>query len=296
MLAENLEPSHGAAAANDAVIEAIEKAISDESIKLPAMPDIALNIKTVFEDEQYDINHIARIIQTEAGLAAYVLKVANSPLHRGPIPIKTAKHAVCRLGQQSVQSIALTYTVRSLFESSSTKLNSVLENQWEESTTIAAISSVLAERCVDFDPDQALLAGLLQDIGGLPIINWLNDHHDQADDLEAEYAHLKSRYAARIGERLLRSWQFADELIEVVCAREDWRRDSGPRVDAADIVTIARHHYYMGKHKLDVCPGITEIAAYHKLPFQELSPDQSLKILAESKEDIAEIKGVLAGG
>lgn len=293
MLATKLELLDEPEEASDNLLSEIEEALKKEEIKLPAMPDIAMKIRAAFKDEQYDVGRIAKIIQAEAGLAAYVLKIANSPLHRGPMPIKTAKHAICRLGQHSIQSIVLTYTVRALFETSSATLKVLLQEQWQQSASVAAISAILSERCEDFDPDQAMLAGLLQDIGSLPLIDWLKNNHAGEDDLEQEFTKLRDRYAAEIGEMILRSWNFADELIEAVKSREDWSRDSGQDVDTADIVTIARHHYYMGKGEKGRCPNITEIPAYHKLPFKELSPDQSLAILEESKEEIEEIKRML---
>lgn len=293
MLATKLQLTGDSDDQNDELLEEIKTAIKQEKIKLPAMPDIAMRIRDAFKDEQYDIMQIARVIQAESGLAAYVLKVANSPLHRGPLPIKTAKHAVCRLGQHSVQSIVLTYTMRSLFETSSTELKSILQQQWQRSTSIAAISAILAERCEDFDPDQALLSGLLQDIGCLPLIDWLKNNHFHDTDIGAEFKNLSSRYAAQIGEMILRSWQFAEDIIEVAKSREDWKRDSGKEVDVTDIVTIARHHYYMSISDTEGLPNITDIPAYHKLPFKELTPDQSLEILEESKEDIDEVKQML---
>lgn len=275
------------------ILSEIEEALRKEEIKLPAIPDIAMKIRESFKDEQYDIAQIAKIIQAEVGLAAYVLKIANSPLHRGPIPIKTAKHAICRLGQHSVQNIVLTYTVRSLFKAPSAALKELLQEQWQQSTSIGAISAILAERCEDYDSDQALLAGLLQDIGCLPLIDWLKDNHSPGDNLKEEFEKLKTRFAASIGEMILRSWQFDKELIEVVKSREDWARDSETTFDTVDIVTIARHHYYMGKGEKKHCPNIKDIAAYHKLPFKELTPDQSLAILEESKEEIADLKQML---
>jgi len=293
MHAMQLEIVGGSDTNTDELLEQIENAIKKEEVKLPAMPDIAMKIRDAFKDEQYDIMKIAHIVQAEAGLAAYILKVANSPLHRGPIPIKTAKHAVCRLGQHSVQSIVLTYTLRAMFQTDSPQLKVLLRKQWEQSTSLAAISALLATRCDDFDPDQALLGGLLQDIGCLPLLDWLSKNHDATQDLDAVYKNLTDNYAAAVGELILLNWQFDQELIDVVKARGDWTRSSDAEVDITDIVTIARHHQHMGRGELNTCPNITDIPAYHKLPFQQLTPDQSLHILEEAKEEIEEIRQML---
>jgi len=291
MLASKLELMDDFDLEKDDILEKIEKALKKDEIKIPAMPDIALKVRNAFKDEQYDIMHIARMVQMEAGLAAYVLKVANSPLHRGPIPIKTAKHAICRLGQHSVQNIVLTYTLRSMFETENTALQSVLKTEWQQTTHIAAISAVLAMRCDDIDPDQALLAGLLQEIGTLPLVSWLSTNHNPELNIEDEFKRLCSQYSAQIGELILRTWQFDPELVEVARNREKWDRESEATIDLADIVTVARHHYYMSKRI--PCPSIKDVAAFHKLPFKELTPDDSLAILEEAKEEIDELKAML---
>jgi len=275
---------------DDEILNQIEQAIQKEEIKLPAMPDLVTRIQTMFKDEQYDILEIARIIQAEPGLAAYVLKVANSPLHRGPIQIKTAKHAICRLGQTSVQNIVLTYTVRSMFESNSAKLKATLENQWEQSISIASISAVLAEKLGNFDPDQALLAGLLQDIGALPLIDWLKDNSTPDEDIQTTFKNLRTKYAGTIGEKLLQSWQFADEIIGVVKNRENWTRSEGLTIDIVDITTLATHYYYSQHNRSEQLPAVNELGAFAKLPNQELDENGRAQILEELAEEINELK------
>ena len=293
MLAHKLELLDEPDDGDDEILEQIENAIKKEEIRLPAMPDIVMKIREAFKDEQYDITRIARIIQSEAGLAAYILKIANSPLHRGPMPIKTAKHAICRLGQNSVQNIVLTYTMRSLFETKSSELNTLLQEQWETSTHVAAISAVLAERFDDFDPDQAMLGGLLQDIGALPLIDWLKDNHSPGEDIVEAFARMRDSYSAKIGEMILRKWQFAPELIEVVSSRGDWTRDSEKAIDTADIVCLARHHYLRSNGLGHECPDINTLPAYQKLPFQEVSDSQRLVALEEAEEEIRELHEML---
>ena len=274
---------------DDELLNQIEQAIEKEEIKLPAMPDLVTRIQSMFKNEQYDILEIARIIQAEPGLAAYVLKVANSPLHRGPMQIKTAKHAICRLGQTSVQNIVLTYTVRSMFETSSVKLKATLEYQWEQSISIASISAVLAEQCGGFDPDQALLSGLLQDIGALPLIEWLKNHSTPDEDILTSFKRLRKQYAASIGERLLRSWQFADDIIEVIKNRENWSRDDVHALDMVDITTLATHHYYRELGGDESLPDISSLTAYQRLSKQDLT-DGKLALLDEAADDIRELR------
>lgn len=270
----------------------LQIAIKNDEIKLPSMPEIAIKIRKAFAEEQYDIMHIANIVQTDPGLSAYTLKVANSPLHRGPIPIDTTKHAICRLGQHTVQSIVLAYTVKSMFKTKSSTLKDQLNKQWKQSVGIASIGAILARRCEGFDPDQVLLAGLLQDVGTLPILNWLQDQPVEKEHIEALLDELIQECTVKVGVMLMNAWGFSDEMIEMVKARECWDRNPSSSVDTADIVNMARYHYYIAIGK-ESTPEISDIAAYHKLPFKELTSEQSLAVLDELGEDIAEIKAML---
>ncbi len=270
----------------------LEIAIKNDEVKLPSMPEIAIKIRKAFADEQYDIMHIANIVQTDPGLSAYTLKVANSPLHRGPIPIETTKHAICRLGQHTVQSIVLAYTVKSMFKTKSNALKDQLNKQWKQSIGIASIGAILARRCENFDPDQALLSGLLQDIGTLPIINWLQNQPMEQENIGSLLDELTQACTVKIGVMLMNAWGFSAEMIEMVKARECWDRNPSDSVDAADIVNMARYHYYIAIGK-ESTPKISDISAYHKLPFQELTSEQSLAVLDELREDIDEIKAML---
>ena len=107
--------------------------------------------------------------------------------------------------------------------------------------------------------------GLLQDIGCLPLLDWLKNNHDSSEDLEAEYNKLTDRYASRIGELMLRNWQFDEELIDVVKSRADWSRSSAADVDIADIVTIARHHQHMAKGELKAEADDLRVGAYDRV-------------------------------
>lgn len=67
-------------------------------------------------------------------------------------------------------------------------------------------------------------------------------------------------------------------------------RDPGPKADLADIVLLARLHCYVGTKRMQKLPRINQLPAFHKLTLGDLTPEMSLSIIQEAREDIREIQ------
>ena len=52
-------------------------------LQLPTLPEVALRVRDVVDDENASANQIADIIAQDAALSARLIQVANSPLYRG---------------------------------------------------------------------------------------------------------------------------------------------------------------------------------------------------------------------
>ena len=120
-------------------------------------------------------------------------------------------------------------------------LTSLKQRTWSSSTRLAALSGVLAKHCSSLRPESATLAGLLQDIGVLPILNVLNRYHEQLSN-ETHVLSAIERFAPPVGMILLTRWGFDADMVEVARSRGNWLRDPQPAADLADVVLVARLH------------------------------------------------------
>ena len=167
-----------------------------------------------------------------------------------------------------------------------------MRRTWQTSARLAALSVVLARFCPHFSPERALLAGLLQDIGVLPILNVLNKYHKQLTD-EAQVYRAVERYAAQVGMVLLQQWDFEPDIVEVACSRGDWHRDPQITPDMADLVLIARLHSNIVWENDEDLPKIDSVPAFSKLPLGELRSDSSLECLHEEVTSVKELMQML---
>lgn len=280
--------------AEHAVFLQIYQRLQQGELSLPSLPDIALRVREAVAKPEQSLGGIAKIVQLEAPLAAYLVSVANSPLFRGAKLVDNCQSAVGRLGLSVTANLVTSYSLNSLFTTDSPQLARALRQLWSASVHLAALSSVLARRVRGFDPDQALLAGLLQDIGALPVLANLAHKPELLAD-SALLAAILEHYTVPVGSLLLKHWHFDETMLSVVTSREDWLRNPGPKANLADLVLLARLHSYVGTPKMRQCPRINAIPAYSKLALGELGPDDSLQALAEARQEVAEVQQLMAG-
>lgn len=263
------------------------KLLSDRA-SLPSMPDVAARIHDAMASPNWSMRTIATIIKSDVGTTTYLLRVANSPLYAGAAPVRTVEQAMARLGINTTRHLVMAHALRAIFVARSPLLTTLMQRTWRQSTQLAALCTVLAKRCSSFRPESATLAGLLQDIGALPILNVLNRYHDQLTN-ETHVLAAIEKFAASVGTILLTRWAFDSDMVEVARSRGNWLRDPQRSPDLADVVLIARLHAGIASGDAANLPRIDAVPAFAKLPLGELHEDSSVALLHDEESAITEL-------
>lgn len=267
-------------------LEGLVDDIQHNRIVLPTLPEVANKVREIVDDQNANAEVITRIISADAALAARMLQVANSPLMRGRSEITDLKMAVTRLGNKLVRNLVTSLVMEQLYHSKSAILKKHMRKIWLHNTQVAAISYVFAERYTKLEPDQAMLAGLIHDIGALPIIK----RFEQNLQLLKQEGFLEKTIAEHhitIGRAIMELWNFPEELITVVIEHESLERYHSDDIDYADIVMIANLHSYMGTDHPYTRLNWTDIPAFKKLG---LTPEESIEALEKARDDVAELQ------
>jgi HD-like signal output (HDOD) protein len=260
---------------------------------LPSMPAVAARIHDAMTSPNWSMRTIATIIKSDLGTTTYLLQVANSPLYAGAAPARQVEQAIARLGINSTRHLVMAHAIRSTFVTRSPLLTSLMQRTWASSTRLAALSGVLAKHCSNFRPESATLAGLLQDIGVLPILNVLNRYHEQLTN-EAHVLNAIDKFAPPVGTILLTRWGFDADMVEVARSRGNWFRDPQPAADLADVVLIARLHADITSGKqAERPPRVDAVPAFAKLPLGTLRPDSSVALLHDEEATINDLMSSL---
>lgn len=271
--------------------DACQEVLADRD-RLPSMPDVTFRIRDAMQSPDWSIGTVATIIKSDPGTTTYLLKIANSVLFGGVSRVTEVEIAVARIGMESTRNLVTAHALRSMFVTSSPVLGAVMKQTWQNSSRLAAVSAVLAGYCPHVAPERALLAGLLQDIGVLPILNVLKRFEQQITD-DAQIRGAIERYAAQVGMVLLMQWGFEKDMIEVARSRCSWFRDHERSGDLADAVLIARLHANTLWNRNEELPRIDEVPAFARLPLGDLSPEGSLECLLENEDSIDEVMSTL---
>ena len=89
---------------------------------LPSIPDVALRIREAMAEPNYDAKTIARLVNADPGITAYLMRVANSPLYGGAVPIRDLENAIARLGIMPTRNLVTTYALKAMFSTRSAVL------------------------------------------------------------------------------------------------------------------------------------------------------------------------------
>ncbi len=234
------------------------------TLVLPTLPEVALRVRDVVDDPEASAADLSEIIITDAALSTRLLKVANSPLYRGRIEIDTIQMAVARLGQKIVRSLVTSLVMEQMFQATSRNLDDRLHDLWEHSTEVSAICQVLASKHAGLKADEAMLAGLIHEIGVLPILMKADEKPELLKNREALDKVIENIHA-QVGAEILRSWKFPENLIAAVEHQNDLTRDSENGPDLVDLVQVARLQSYMGSERALPEEELEKVPAFKKM-------------------------------
>jgi HD-like signal output (HDOD) protein len=251
---------------------------------LPTLPEVALQVRDVVDDPNVTATRLADIIITDAALSARLLKVANSALYCGRLAVDSVQMAVSRLGLKMVRNLVTSLVMEQMFQATSNRLEKRLHELWTQSTEVAAISQILAAKQAGIKTDEAMLAGLIHNIGVLPILLKAEEYPDLLQDNEA-LDNIIDNLHPRIGESILKSWKFTDELVAVPAEYGNLDRNSVHGPDLVDVVQVAVLQSLIDTDKAHDPGSLDHVPAFAKLGIET---DVSVVELDEDSEEYAE--------
>ncbi|MCB1803073.1 MAG: HDOD domain-containing protein [Gammaproteobacteria bacterium] len=274
----------------------LENKLASGDIPLPSMPDLAAKLNAAMHnpDSRSDDHDIAKLIQLDPALATKVIHLVNSAAFRFAHRADTVQQAVTRLGRSRIRNLALGFLIRNAFDTRSPALRKHANALWLRSCHVAAVSFTLARQLSLLDPERAMLAGLVHQIGVLPILG-LAQQQPQLFGQAALLDIAVPTFEKRLGRFVLEHWKLGDDLVDVVDHAGDWRRIGYAVPDYVDIVLLAQRHADMGRPGIDQGPPIDSLPAFRKLELGRLTPRKSIRVLEEAEREIVELRRILSG-
>ena len=265
-------------------------------------PDVVMRARELCEEE-VPFSQLVEVVQRDPQLVAYLVKISNSAFFRRSVPIESVLAAINRLGFDNTRTVIMRYWVRSLYSKQTRIAKKWLGYIQHRSITGAAYASVFARYlpATPILPERALLMGLVNDIGALPILQFMAEEEVEDKVLLA----VIKRYAGKFGAYQLQQWGFDRGLVESVLQRDNWLRSRNvstatirggmgsaerkgshsDEFDGTDLLLLARY-FVRYKHNAKQVP-LNKFASYQRylikstsMPIQDLLKISKVEALA----------------
>ncbi len=265
----------------------------DHELEIPSLPEVAIHLRKAIEKD-VGIADAVKIIQLDPVISAKLIELANCPLYLTEMPASNCLDAVKRIGLNAARSLVVSLSLKPLFKTKQRLLKHHLESLWRQSLYLSVLCHTLASKSQQQNPEDALLAGLICDIGALPFLNFVaNLPSEFINDLEIKEA--IPILKGVVGAAILKEWDFPQTFIDVALNSNDWFENSTDELSLTDIVVLSRLHALIGnKNSSDALPAISAIPASSKLKYMALSPEYSLDILHDAKAKIQAALSILS--
>lgn len=253
---------------------------------LPSLPQLTLQIRAALSRPDTSQAELERLISRDPGLAALLVKHASGALYRRARPARTVREAIDLLGLRQVGSITLAHSLKSLCAPRSQAYKLLYLDAWRNQVLKASTCAVLARELGGVVPEQALLASLLSDVGSLVLLSAFMEDREPVS--LAQYRQLCREFGRALGVLLLKRWDLEPQYIDVVRQAGEWQLDTGPRLQAIDLVNLALYHASLQREPDQPLPPLTELSAWRKLPSPENQLDDRgrLALIEQCREQI----------
>jgi HD-like signal output (HDOD) protein len=238
-------------------------ALDTDQLVLPTLPEVALKVREVSSDPDVDVATLSKVIENDPAISARIVKISNSPLLRASRPIEDLKMAVSRLGINYTSNLATSLAMLQMFQATSDVIDQRMREVWAHSTEVSGIAHVLARHYTKLRPDQATLAGIVHQIGVLPILTFAEDNRRLLKDTVALDELITSLHPL-LGRRILEAWNFPEELCIVPQEHVNFGR-SREKPDYSDVVMVANLQSYIGTDHPFTQLDWTMISAFDRL-------------------------------
>lgn len=268
--------------------------LRSNQLKLPSVPDVAWKVRRIVDKDDSTAEQVASAVAADPAIAVKLVRACNSPLYRGFSDVRNVRESVIRLGMRTTRQLVTVFSLREVFKSRHPSLQKEMEKLWRHSREVAALCWVLAGHATRLNPEEALLAGLLHDIGVVPVLVQAEHHVNLfADDTNLQNAIRDLR--ADVGTAVLESWTFPPTFVEAVRHAENWSfesREIEPQL--ADVVILAQLHAMISTNQNEGLPSFDQVPAYRRLGNLELNASRSLELLTKARARVDEVQALLS--
>src|SRR5690606_31486279 len=185
---------------------------------LTTLPAVALRLIELAEDSSATLDEFAQLISFDPALVGKLLRTANSSFYGPRRAVVSLSEAIGLMGLNATVSLSLSFSLRGL---SSGRGDGALNetDYWRRSLLTALAARTIAMEQGARQPEDYLLAGLMQDIGVLAMASMFGGAYVALYQAGGGHADLLAQEVqtygfdhAQAGRHLLKHWRLPERI------------------------------------------------------------------------------------
>lgn len=265
--------------------------------ELYSLPAVAMEVLDLTDRPEVDTAALKACIENDPALTGKILRVVNSSLFGLSRAVGDLSQALALLGIKPLKLLVLGFSLPpDLFQGLTQQ---TLSYYWRHALTKAVAARELCERFWKRPGDEAFIAGLLQDLGMLVLIQQLGDAYGcflekvvaRGDDLLDRETQSMGFNHAQLTARLLSQWGLPGTLAESVAVPAALDELSAPARLQAELLSLAETiAQFLADGKPSALHKLTEMAEASG----RLDPAALEEFLPSLDEKIAQLADVFS--
>ena len=202
--------------------EQFAQKIAKQIQTLPTLPDTAWKLKGLLAKPDCEFDDIRRVLESDPGLCADLIRIANSPFYCHSGNVETLGEAVLTLGMLNLSNFVLVSYSNKVVRSHFGRLKN-LPGYFKHSSMVSGAAYQIAKAAGAPTKDQEIskLGGLLHNIGRLVIAvaseQWAFPFGEtQKESAERNNAGYEWLDECEVGMMVTRKWNFPEILSEAI--------------------------------------------------------------------------------
>jgi HD-like signal output (HDOD) protein len=197
-------------------------------VKLISLPEIFIRINQVMENPNHNAKQLGDVISHDPSLTARVLRIVNSAYYALAVKIELVSRAVSVIGEDDLRNLVLATSAVDTFKRIPNQLVDI-DLFWRHSVHTGIVARLLSKHCNILHGERLFVAGLLHDLGKL-ILYFKEPELSQevllsASENDGVLFHAEQEILgfthADVGGALMKNWEMADTLIDVIKHHHD---------------------------------------------------------------------------
>ncbi len=229
--------------------DTILKVIQAYVHKMPALPVTVAKVLEITRNPKTSPADLNQIIGLDPVLMGKVMRLINSAYYSLPNQITSLVRAIIMLGINTVKNLALSTAVLGTLGRASDFQALNMEGFWRHSISVGVTAKLIATRR-NVDPkirEEYFIAGLLHDIGKIPLNNKLAKEYVQAvSNTDRQHTPLyKSEEEimlvnhSMVGKLIIENWRLGENLSDAVTFHHNLDEYTGKHRDLVLTVAVA---------------------------------------------------------